>query len=250
MAPVNSPTRVWLSRVADGDTWLFDAGFLASNWNCIFGRGCKGILEEDASQLNHGCCTHGAHFADAADRKNIQARIAALRPDQWQNHDLADTLGGAIAKTDGAWTTRTHDGVCIMHNTADFPGGLGCALHRAALEAGERPVDWKPQVCWQLPLRLETHIDENDRRTHVLRAWDREDWGEGGEAFHWWCTESADAFDGEHAVVDELRDEIIELVGAELYEWIRDELRVRFGKLAADERGAWVGIPKRRVSPG
>ena len=24
----------------------------------------------------------------------------------------------------------------------------------AALEAGERPLDWKPDVCWQLPLRL------------------------------------------------------------------------------------------------
>ena len=49
---------------------------------------------------------------------------------------------------------------CIFLNRPGFEGGAGCALHIAALEAGERPMDWKPSVCWQVPIRLEHSTDE------------------------------------------------------------------------------------------
>ena len=42
-------------------TWMFDATFLRSNWNCIWGNGCKGVLTEDATDQNEGCCSYGAH---------------------------------------------------------------------------------------------------------------------------------------------------------------------------------------------
>ncbi len=58
-------------------------------------------------------------------------------------------------------------------------------------------MDWKPDVCWQLPLRLEEKVDDNDHITKVLREWKRRDWGEGGFEFHWWCTEAPDAFVGQ-----------------------------------------------------
>jgi hypothetical protein len=32
-----------------------------------------------------------------------------------------------------------------------------------------------------------------------ISQWNRSDWGEGGEEFHWWCTESPDAFVGKTA---------------------------------------------------
>ena len=60
---------------------------------------------------------------------------------------------------------------------------MGCALHIAALEAGERPMDWKPSVCWQVPLRLEHSTDESGHVTSRLREWKRRDWGEGGSDF-------------------------------------------------------------------
>jgi hypothetical protein len=59
----------------------------------------------------------------------------------------------------------------IFLNRPDFEGGPGCALHVAALEAGERPMDWKPDVCWQLPLRLQEHTDEHGHVTSTLREW-------------------------------------------------------------------------------
>ena len=79
-------------------------------------------------------------------------------------------------------------------------------------------LDWKPEVCWQLPLR---RIDETDQYGHVtstIREWKRRDWGEGGNEFHWWCTESSDAFVGAVPVYEYLRDEIVEMVGQPVYD--------------------------------
>ena len=96
--------------------------------------------------------------------------------------------------------TRLVDDACIFLNRPGFAGGAGCALHIAALEAGERPLDWKPNVCWQVPLRLEHSTDENGHVTSRLRDWKRRDWGDGGADFHWWCTESPEAFVGDEPV--------------------------------------------------
>ena len=87
-----------------------------------------------------------------------------------------------------------------------------CAPSRR-VEVGERPLDWKPDVCWQLPLRLEEETDPYGHVTSTLREWKRRDWGAGGFEFHWWCTDDPSAFIGHRPVYEELRDEIIELVG-------------------------------------
>jgi len=217
--------REWVSFDHEGDTYLFDVTFLTSGWHCIFGQGCKGVLEEDATELGHGCCTHGAHFADPADRKRVQRRARTLTDQQWQHRALAEQLGGAIAKNDdGDWTTRVHDGACIFLNRADFHLGTGCALHVGALDAGESFVEWKPEVCWQLPLRLVHATDELGHTTYTLREWKRRDWGEGGEVFHWWCTEEPEAFGSPEMVVDSLRDEIVGLVGEAVYQRLLEEL--------------------------
>jgi len=240
---MNEPMRQWHSYTDDDDeTWLFDSSFLMSNWTCIYGRGCKGVLDHDATELQHGCCTHGAHFSDNADRKRVKAAIKRLTPENWQNHDIAEQYGGPVGQTDeGGYATHTHDGVCIFHNRPGFAGGQGCALHGAALAAGERPMDWKPDVCWQLPLRLETRTDENERTTYVLREWQRKDWGEGGNDFHWWCTETHEAFVGDRAVYQELRDEIIELIGPGRYAWFVENV-------AGGEAETVLAHPARRTS--
>ena len=82
-------------------------------------------------------------------------------------------------------------------------------------------------LCWQLPLRLTASTDENGRTTRTLREWERRDWGEGGAEFHWWCTESSDAFVGHRPVYLEMADEIIELVGETPYAWFTDHIASR-----------------------
>ena len=215
--------REWLSFEHDGETYLFDMTFLLSSWRCIFGAGCKGVLPEDATELGHGCCSYGAHFADAADRRRVLRLARRLTDEQWELRGVAEDLGGPVARnSDGEWTTRVHDGACIFLNRGDGPRGVGCALHVAALDAGESFVDWKPEVCWQVPLRLTHHTDEVGHTTWTLRDWKRRDWGEGGEEFHWWCTESPDAFTSSTPVLVSLRDEIVALVGEEVYERLLD----------------------------
>lgn len=234
--------RDWLSFEHDGETYMFDLTFLMSNWQCIFGRGCRGIHETDTTELGHGCCSHGAYFADKADRRRVRDAVGALTDEQWQFRGLAEELGGAISRNDeGDWTTRTHDGACILLNRADHPRGLGCALHVAALDTGVSHLSYKPEVCWQLPLRLTYHTDELDHTTYTLREWRRRDWGEGGEDFGWWCTEGPEAFTSADRVVESLGAEIIALVGADVYRRLLTEV----DRVGVETR---VSTPVRRVS--
>ena len=216
--PIPDDLHEWLAfDDGDGDAWLIDATFLASRWTCIYGSGCRGI-EADSRVDEHGCCIHGAHFADKADRQRVRAAVKRLTPDQWQLAGVAADLGKPITKNaDGDWVTRTHDGGCIFLNRPDFARGAGCALHVAALDHGERPLDWKPDVCWQLPVRLDSHVDDNKHTTWILREWRTRDWGEGGHEFSWWCTESPEAHVGEEPVWRALRDELIEMCGQDAY---------------------------------
>ncbi len=219
-------------------TWVFDVTFLTSAWECIFGNGCLGVLDQPAPELGHGCCSYGAHFSDAADRKRIEKLAATLTKQQWQHKAAAAKRGGPIkVNKEGETVSRVLDGACIFLNRPGFPGGAGCALHRAALERGERPLDWKPEVCWQLPLR---RVDETDAYGHVtstLREWKRRDWGDGGFEFHWWCTESPEAFVGRTPVYESLRDEIVELVGEKPYELFVQHVRHR------DRGTVWLAHP-------
>ncbi|MCU1400362.1 MAG: hypothetical protein JWN62_3471, partial [Acidimicrobiales bacterium] len=206
-------------------TWVFDTTFLRSNWNCIWGSGCKGVLTEDATDLAQGCCSYGAHFIDAADVQTVVDSSARLRPDQWQYFDEGTgDEGWTDTEPDGTVVTRVIDGACIFLNRPGFSGGAGCALHSAPLAIGERYIDWKPDVCWQLPLRLHEDTDAHGRVTSTLREWKRRDWGEGGEEFHWWCTESSDAFTGKRPVYQYLRDEIIEFTGQKVYDLLVKQL--------------------------
>ncbi|WP_334141807.1 hypothetical protein [Rhabdothermincola sp.] len=222
----------WLSFEYAGETYLFDLTFLGSSWSCIYGRGCPGIDEAPAPELSLGCCSHGAYFTDKADRKRTKQLIAMLGDDEWQYKPVAEELGGAIYKNeDGDWVTRVVDGACIMQNRAGFEGGPGCALHLAAVKRGERFIDWKPTVCWQAPLRLDYHVDDNDHLTKILREWKRRDWGEGGFDFHWWCTDDPLAFTAREPVYVTLRDEIIEMVGEEPYTRLAEHLEQQEDRL-------------------
>ncbi|HYZ97944.1 MAG TPA: hypothetical protein VE575_04280 [Acidimicrobiales bacterium] len=218
-------------------TWVFDVSFLLSPWRCIYGHGCKGVLTEAAPELEQGCCSYGAHLVDEADANAVLEHADRLTTDQWQFGRLAVRRGGPIRRTPkGQLVTRLVDGACIFLNRPGFAGGAGCALHRAALEVGERPMDWKPDVCWQLPLRLVETTDESGHVTSTLREWKRRDWGAGGAEFHWWCTEAPDAFVGEEPVYVALRDEIVEMVGPWAYDRFVELMRGRAPRSPGRER--------------
>src|SRR5579884_3041429 len=174
-------THEWLS-FEDPDeerTWLFDVTFLTSRWTCIFGRGCQGVLTEPAADLVHGCCSYGAHFVDRKDIRRVEKAAATLSEEEWQFKKKASK---GIFKTNrhGEQVTRLVDGACIFLNRPGFPTGPGCALHQAALRRGRQPLELKPEVCWQLPLRREDRVGDDGHVTSVISQWDRRHWGAGG----------------------------------------------------------------------
>lgn len=247
-------------RIDDGETqWRFEREFLTSNWRCTFGDGCKGILAEDATDLQQGCCSLGAHFGDGPagqeEARQISAFVAMLEPDQWQFHDVGtadyeapvaadgqandeppDSQATAAARASapsmvpgffgdaGRTRTRVVEGACVFLNRPGFAGGGGCALHIAAVAVGDSPTEWKPSVCWQLPLRVDWALvddaDPDGPETATVRRWSRADWGAHGTTMNWCCTERSEggeAYSGGESVVVSMSDELEALAGHEVY---------------------------------
>lgn len=227
--PALDDLHEWISfeDPTEDRTWVFDVTFLVSPWTCIYGRGCQGVLTGPAEELEQGCCSYGAHFIDEDDEAEVLRYAEELTADQWQHRDVGRRKGPTKRAKDGTVTTRLVDGACIFLNRPGFAGGIGCALHRGALEAGDRPLDWKPTVCWQLPLRLEERTDDDGHVTSTLREWKRRDWGAGGFEFHWWCTDDPDAFVDHEPVYVTMRDEIVEMVGETAYDLLVGHLQAR-----------------------
>ena len=170
----------------------------------------------------------------------VHAYAAMLTPEQFEYHSIAnepitnqpvDDAAGTGAHSIFGDRERTHtrvvDGACIFLNRPGFAGGEGCALHIAAIESGESPTDWKPSVCWQLPLRIDWEDIDDDTESATVRRWTRDDWGDQGRTMAWCCTERADgaeAFSGSERVVDSLAESLVALAGDEVYVELRRRL--------------------------
>lgn len=207
------PEERWIDvTAADGEELRVDAGFLTSGWECVWGRGCRGIGSDPDPDGILGCCTLGAEFADEADAMNVAAHAAFLDPGQFQFAAVAEADG---IFADGARrATRVVDGACIFLNRAGFPGGAGCALHHGALADGDAPRDWKPVVCWQLPFRVDLAEGSGGQRV-VVRRWARADFDDddGTPPIPWLCTEDPVAYDATTPAVVRHRDDLVELLG-------------------------------------
>jgi hypothetical protein len=228
-APVETaldPARAWLEfpdpqtepATAPVQVFRCDLTWLTSSWTCIYGRGCAGIY---ADRPDDGCCTLGAHFADADDEKRVRKAVKRLTAQQWQYRATGRASGWTETDPDGARKTRVVDEACIFLNRPGFAGGAGCALHVLALAEGTEPLQLKPDVCWQLPLRRSYRdVERPDGTTYLevtLAEYDRRGWGAGGHDLDWYCSGNPQAHIGGEPVFRSLRAEIVELIGAEAY---------------------------------
>ncbi|WP_461019662.1 hypothetical protein [Streptomyces daliensis] len=210
-------TRAWVEFPDPSDdeqVFRCDLTWLTSRWNCIFGQGCQGIRPGRASD---GCCTLGAHFSDEDDERRVAEHVARLTPDTWQFHEVGTSTGWVEEDEDGDRQTRRWEGACIFHNRPGFSGGYGCALHTLALGEGREPLETKPDVCWQLPIRRTYEWVEQPDGEQVLIVsigeYDRRGWGSGGHDLHWWCTSAPSAHGAGKPVYESYRPELIELMG-------------------------------------
>lgn len=213
------PDREWVSFEDEDEyrTWVFDVTFLLSRWSCIYRRGCQGVLTGPTPEREEGCCSYGAHFFDQDDADRVAAVATTLTPEEWQFHAEGQRHGIFRKSPAKPRVTRMVKGACLFLNRSGFAGGVGCALHIAAVNRGERPMDFKPDVCWQLPLRCDDREDAEGYITSTVGEWGRSGWGEGGAEFHWWCTEAPEAYGGSEPLYRSMASELAAMVGDKVY---------------------------------
>jgi hypothetical protein len=203
-----------------------DLTWLTSSYTCIFGQGCPGIYA-DAPDV--GCCTLGAHFADKDDEKRVAGYVEMLDEKLWQQKPQ----GRQVRKKDwieldddGERKTRTTvvDGqqACVFQNRPDFHAGAGCALHALAYVLGKNPLETKPDVCWQLPIRRTfRNVERQDGTSYTevsITEYDRRGWGPGGHDLDWYCSGNTEAHVGVEPVYVSNEAELTELMGKAAYD--------------------------------
>ena len=234
--------REWLEFTdpANGEHLVrADLTWLLSRWTCIFARGCHGIVQGRAAD---GCCSHGAFFTDTDDEKRVRSAAKRLTPQTWQhfrrgfkNYTEMDTIDG---ESPARRTATRPDGPCVFLNEEGFAGGAGCALHAQALRDGVHPLEYKPDVCWQLPVRRDQDWRKRADGTQVLVStlgeFDRRGWGEGGHDLHWWCTSSPEAHVGSQYLYQEYEPELTALIGKQAYAKLAEmcAARIKLGLIA------------------
>jgi hypothetical protein len=211
----------WVELTEPDRHWRFDRSFLSSGWHCRYGDGCRGIHPSHDPARADGCCTLGAGITDAEDFLVVAQAVKLLDATNWQFASYGRRRNWWKRKQNGDIFTRVTNGGCIFLNRPDFAGGPGCALHAKAMLDGINPLHRKPNVCWQLPLRIdEDHAIDGIRRTTV-RRWERGDFGDDGEPLSWWCTDPfADptaATPLANAVVTTMEAELRALCGDDIY---------------------------------
>ncbi|GHJ46275.1 hypothetical protein Cs7R123_36170 [Catellatospora sp. TT07R-123] len=258
--PLDFP-REWLEFADPADPKHLiraDLTWLLSRWTCVFGSKCRGIIE---GREREGCCSHGAFFTDNDDVKRVKAAVKRLDRTTWQHHvrgfekwteldELHDEKPARRTATQG------EHGPCVFLNDDDFPGGGGCALHAQALRDGVHPLRYKPDVCWQLPVRRDQQWTKRPDDTRILVSsigeFDRRGWGAGGHELHWWCTSSPDAHTGAEPMYVSYAPELTELIGAQAYARLAElcAQREKHGLIA--EHPATVAARERgnTVAPG
>ena len=210
----------------DSEVMRCDLTWLTSSYMCIFGQGCQGIYA-DAPDV--GCCTLGAHFADKADEKRVAAYVDMLDEKLWQQKPqgrAAKKKDWIEVDEDGERKTRTTeiDGqqACVFHNRNDFHLGAGCALHALAFVLEKNPVETKPDVCWQLPIRRTfRNVERQDGTSYTevsIGEYDRRGWGPGGHDLDWYCAGNTEAHVAVEPVYLTHEAELTELMGKAAYD--------------------------------
>jgi len=227
--PLDFP-RTWVEFVdpADEDQRLrCDLTWLCSRWSCIFGAGCPGIY---ADRPDDGCCTLGAHFSDRDDEARVAEVVALMTPDDWQFHDVGSRRKRWVENdVVGERKTAVHDGACIFLNRPGFAGGEGCSLHSWALRNDRHPLETKPDVCWQLPVRRlfrDVELTDGTAYTEItITEYDRRGWGAGGHDLDWYCSGNTEAHQAAVPVYESCAPELVELIGQPAYDVLVEHCR-------------------------
>jgi hypothetical protein len=254
------------------DEYVLDVLALTSNYQCIYGRGCKGTTplagegpgrHQPADPSVAGCCriTPSYDFAtaevDEADAARVDSPLRvkpfadALGPDDAQHYEQ-------IAA--GEWYVEEHDelgslvsrhtavgGNCIFLNTETPQDKLGCSLYHLANRLGLDPKQTRPMVCHSAPAAAFTVAELANGGERVLVTL-RPHWFGWFAAEGYFCMSDPAAFSAGEPVFRRMASEYSTLLGESVYGAllpVLEEIWVERGKRL---KGNW-GRPVQLQAP-
>ena len=232
----------WIEARTSTNTWLLDMEFLLSNYECQWGSGCKGI---NPQRPDLGCCANGAYMTEQ-DVELLEKRVPMLT--KWQRPELKDRWKEKVHEKNRfgikkrEYETKTaiqdpKDSVsgCVFANDVGYKDGAGCALHIEALSRGESPIDWKPSICWEMPLVIE-EVEELDAKIVHMYHWTVED-------YPWFCSHDEISWVSDKPVYQTMAKELEAMLkqwdDPEAYELIKNVCDQAF-----EQSAQWRGVKK------
>ena len=210
-----------------------DLTWLTSSYMCIFGQGCQGIY---ADAPDTGCCTLGAHFADKDDESRVAAYVAAADagavavPPRARREEGRLGREGRRRRAQDADPASTRDSRRASSTIAQTSAPARVARSTASrCEQGRNPLETKPDVCWQLPIRRTfRNVERQDGTTYTevaIGEYDRRGWGPGGHDLDWYCSGNTEAHVALEPVFVTHEAELTELMGVSGYAELVTPLR-------------------------
>jgi hypothetical protein len=222
----------WLTFPAPDDPgrqFRVNVSFMLSTYECIFGRGCPGTLNQPPNS-DIGCCERGVTFVDEDDFEHVEQMVSELTAEDCDHVDHVHTRGWYITSKHGKpYKTRKLGTACIFANRVDGPAGKpGCAFHHLAARLGTHHSETKPFICWTNPLNFsyEEPDEPGGAETTIVSAFTADAWGgtdddeEPGGRGHmgWWCIDTPDAYRGTRPVYRSFEVELRKAIGDAAYE--------------------------------
>jgi hypothetical protein len=135
--------------------------------------------------------------------------VQQLNKDNWQHYTENWLITHEDEDGEITYKTATVDpnndvSGCIFANEPGFAAGTGCSLHTEALRRGETPLDWKPEICWHMPLDVQYMEDAN---LHILRQYHWEQ-----DIYDWFCEYDDTNWIGDKPVYQTMSAELEKLV--------------------------------------
>jgi hypothetical protein len=207
-----------------------NVSFLLSNYECIFGRGCPGLLNRGVHP-DIACCERGVTFLGDDDFEHVAEMVGELTPEDCDNIDHV-RLRGWFQRSPGSgrpYKTRKVGDACIFANrTEGSAGKAGCAFHHLAERTGRHHTETKPFICWSIPLNLSTErpIEPGGAHTTIVTAFTADAWGgtdddeepDGHGHMGYWCVDTPDAYRGAREVYRSMERELRKGIGDAAYE--------------------------------
>jgi hypothetical protein len=222
----------WLTfKGPSGQVYQVNLSFFLSNYHCIFGAGCPGLMNRYSQAEDMGCCERGVTFTSDEDFEHVEAMVEQLTADDADNLNHIRSNGWYQSLHGNPYKTKKLHDNCIFSNRGTGPTGkIGCAFHHLALRTGQDITDTKPEICWTVPLSVGREIRYEDLTpvevmiisAHTADAWggwedgDYEDEPRGHMGY--WCTDTPDAYTGDVPAYKSFEQELRKLIGDEDYE--------------------------------